>query len=48
MLGIDGYEWLREVAMSNMNGTQLFGKLRTHYDGPGEHLKRVVEVNDFF
>ena len=35
MLGTDGYQWLGEVAMSNRNGTQSFGNLRTHYDGPG-------------
>ena len=39
MLVTDGYEWLAEVAMGNRNGTQLFGKLLTHYDGTGENLK---------
>ena len=34
MLGIDGYEWLGELAMSNRNGPQSFGNLSTHYDEP--------------
>ena len=45
MLGTDGYEWLGEVAMRNRNCTQLFGNLQNHYDGSGEHLKRVDEAN---
>ena len=45
MLGADGCTWLGEVDMRIRNGTQLFGNLRTHYDGPGEHLKRVTEEN---
>ena len=43
MLGTDGYEWLGELDMKNSNGTQLFGNLLTHYDGPGEHLKLVAK-----
>ena len=31
--------------MKNRNGTQAFQNPRTHYDGPGEHLKRVTEAN---
>ena len=45
MLGTDGYEWFREVATSNRNGTQSFENLRTHYDGSVEHLKRVTKAN---
>ena len=45
MLGTDGYEWLGEVAMSNINSTQLFGNLQIHYDGPREYLKRLAEAN---
>ena len=45
ILGTDGYEWLGEVSMRNSNSTQSFGNLRTHYDGPVEHLKRVAEEN---
>ena len=45
MHGTDRYEWLGEVAMRNRNGKQSFGNLRTHYDGPGEHLKLVAEAN---
>ena len=45
ILGADGCKWVGEVDMRNRNGTQLFGNLRTQYDGPGEHLKRVAEEN---
>ena len=45
VLGADVYEWLGEVAMRNRNGTQLFGNLQTHYDGPVEHLKHVSKAN---
>ena len=45
MLVIDSYEWLVEVAIMNRHGTQSFGKLLTCYDGPGEHIQRVVEAN---
>ena len=45
MLGTDGYEWLGEIAVRNGNGTQALQNLRTHYDGPGEYLKRVAEAN---
>ena len=34
--------------MDNMNGPQTFQNLRTHYDGPGEHLQRVTEANQIF
>ena len=33
------------VAMRDRNGTQSFGNLRNHYDGTGEHLKRVAKTN---
>ena len=45
MIGTDGYEWLGGAAVSNRNGTQLFGNLQNHYDGPVEYLKRVAKAN---
>ena len=45
MIGTYGYEWLGEVATRNRNGTQSFGNLQNHYDGPGEHLTSVAEAN---
>ena len=45
MLSTVGYEWLVEVAMRNRNRTQFLGNLRTHYDRPVEHLKRVAKAN---
>ena len=45
MVGTGVCECLVEIAMSNSNGTQSFGNLRTHYDGPGEHLKCVSKAN---
>ena len=45
MLVTNGNEWLGEIAMKNRNGTQAFQNLRTHYNGSGEHLKRVAEAN---
>ena len=31
--------------MRNRNVTQSFGNLRTHYDGPQEHVKCVAKAN---
>ena len=45
MIATYGYEWLGEVSIRKSNGTQSFGNLITHYDVPGEHLKRVTEAN---
>ena len=45
MIVIEGYDGLGEVYMRNIHGTQSFGKLRTHYNGPGDHLKRVDKEN---
>ena len=31
--------------MKIRNGTQSFENLINHYDGPGEHIKRVTKAN---
>ena len=45
MIVTNVYEWLGEASTRNRNVTQSFGNLQTHYDGPGEHIKRLDKAN---